>query len=332
MNQEQKAPLARDAVVFENAGVSRSGKTIWSKGTFSIPTGTITAIVGTNGAGKTTMLNVELGLLPLASGKVTIFGEQPGTVNNRIGYVPQIYAAEADTNITSAQSVELGLTGTKYGIHRGKISYTEVQEKIAHALEVTGISDKANIRISKLSGGLRQRVAIAQALVSDPDLLLLDEPLANLDLASQRSVVEVLARLNSTTNMTIQIVAHDINMLLPILTGAVYLLDGHPHYSPISNVLDSNLLTHLYGTKVEVVKTPQGDMFVRPDAQIEPSSRTLHTHSPSEVVAFHSENPDESQRTRIRAMRQAEMKAKRAEKRRTHQVGEEVGKGGNDHE
>jgi zinc/manganese transport system ATP-binding protein len=298
MNEEHKpkATSAPPAIIFEDAGVSRSGKIIWSQGTFEIPSGTITAIVGTNGAGKTTMLNIELGLLPLGAGSVKVLGGEPGTVNQRIGYVPQIYAAEADTNITSAQSVELGLIGTRYGIHHGPLfSKTQIRAKVSHALEVTGISDKANVRISQLSGGLRQRVAIAQALVSDPDLLLLDEPLANLDIASQRSVVEVLAHLNASTGMTIQIVAHDINMLLPVLTGAVYLLDGHPHYSAISNVLDSHLLTHLYGTKVEVVKTPQGDMFVRPDADIEPDGRHLHTHTPDEVVAFHSQAADNPQ-------------------------------------
>lgn len=90
--------------------------------------------------------------------------------------------------------------------------------------------------------------AIAQALVCDPQLLMLDEPLANLDLASQRATVHVLAKLNRELNMTIQVVAHDLNMLLPILTGAVYLLDGHPHYADMHKVLDSDLLTHLYGT------------------------------------------------------------------------------------
>ena len=75
--------------------------------------------------------------------------------------------------------------------------------------------------------------------MDDPKLLMLDEPLANLDLASQRATVHVLAKLNRELGMTIQVVAHDLNMLLPILTGAVYLLDGHPHYAGMNEVLDS---------------------------------------------------------------------------------------------
>ena len=86
--------------------------------------------------------------------------------------------------------------------------------------------------------------------------------------------------------MTIQIVSHDLNMLLPILTGAVYLLDGHPHYSGMSAVLDSQLLTHLYGTKVEVVTTPQGDMFVTPNPDVEPDGHGDGTLDASEAACF----------------------------------------------
>lgn len=273
-------------VVFNDAAVKRGGHTIWSKGTFSIPSGTVTAIVGTNGAGKTTLLNIELGLLPLSKGSVTVLGKPAGDANDHIGYVPQSYASDIDSNITARQSVSLGLTGSHYGFHR--VSQSDVS-KIDDALAMAGIEGKADLRLSQMSGGMRQRVAIAQALVADPKLLLLDEPLANLDMAGQRALVDVLSQLNQNFGMSIQVVAHDINMLLPILTGAVYLLDGHPHYSLISNVMDSNLLTHLYGTKVEVIKTPQGDMFVRPDQEEEPAGRHQHTHTPTEVARFHAE-------------------------------------------
>lgn len=115
---------------------------------------------------------------------------------------------------------------------------------------------------------------------------MLDEPLANLDLASQRATVHVLAKLNRELNMTIQVVAHDLNMLLPILTGAVYLLDGHPHYADMHKVLDSDLLTHLYGTQVQVVTTPQGDMFVTPTPD-EPQDQPQDMHTAAEVAQLH---------------------------------------------
>ena len=271
-------------IVFDHAAVARGGRTIWRNGTFTISKGTVTAIVGTNGTGKTTMMQVELGLLPLAEGSVTVLGEPAGKANARIGYVPQSYTDDIDSNLTAEQSVLLGITGTRFGIH----PITKAQRAKAHeALEFVGVADRASQRLSQLSGGQRQRVAIAQALACDPELLMLDEPLANLDLASQRSVVHVLARLNRELGMTIQVVAHDLNMLLPILTGAVYLLDGHPHYAAMDAVLDSTLLTHLYGTKVQVVTTPQGDMFVTPNAMDERDGVVPDTHDAAEVAEFH---------------------------------------------
>lgn len=272
-----------DCIVFSDAAIKRGDHIIWQHGTFAIPTGSVTAIVGTNGTGKTTMMRAELGLLPLCHGSLTVLGKPAGEMNKRIGYVPQSYVANVDSNLTAEQSVLLGLTGTRFGIH----PITKAQKaKALEALEFTGIADKARYRLSELSGGLRQRVAIAQALVCDPQLLMLDEPLANLDLASQRATVHVLAKLNRELNMTIQVVAHDLNMLLPILTGAVYLLDGHPHYADMHKVLDSDLLTHLYGTQVQVVTTPQGDMFVTPTPD-ELQGQPQDMHTAAEVAQLH---------------------------------------------
>ncbi|PLS29452.1 ABC transporter ATP-binding protein [Bifidobacterium parmae] len=273
----------QDAIVFHDAAIRRGDRVIWQHGDFAIPAGSVTAIVGTNGAGKTTMMKAELGLLPLSHGSLTVFGKPAGEANGVIGYVPQSYTSDIDANITAEQSVLLGLTGTRFGIHPA----TRAQRaKAREAMAFVGIDDKARYRLSELSGGLRQRVAIAQAIVSDPKLLMLDEPLANLDLASQRAVAHLLARLNQELGMTIQIVAHDLNMLLPILTGAVYLLDGHPHYADMRKVLDSKLLTHLYGTNVQVVTTPQGDMFVTPSPD-EPKDQPMDMHTAAEVAELH---------------------------------------------
>ena len=275
------------AIELNDAAIKRGDRVIWQHGTFSIPTGSVTAIVGTNGAGKTTMMKVELGLLALSEGAAKVLGRPAGEANQRIGYVPQSYASNIESNLTAEQSVLLGLTGTRFGIH--PITRTQ-RDKAREAMAFVGIADKATYRLSELSGGLRQRVAIAQAIVSDPQLLMLDEPLANLDLASQRSVVHLLAQLNRELGMTIQVVAHDLNMLLPILTGAVYLLDGHPHYADMRNVLDSELLTHLYGTDVQVVTTPQGDMFVTPSAD---EHNNLSQDTVEEVAHHHGDEHSE---------------------------------------
>lgn len=281
-NRPPQPAAGDDCIVFRDASVKRGDRLIWQHGTFAIPTGSVTAIVGTNGTGKTTMMKAELGLVPLATGSVRVLGRPAGEMNRRIGYVPQSYTTDVDSNLTAEQSVLLGLTGTRFGIH---LTDRADKAKARAAMEFVGIADRAGSRLSELSGGMRQRVAIAQALAGDPQLLMLDEPLANLDLASQRATVQVLAKLNRELGMTIQVVAHDLNMLLPILSGAVYLLDGHPHYAALDKVLDSDLLTHLYGTSVRVVTTPQGDMFVTPDTQGDAGDYDMHT--PSELSTLH---------------------------------------------
>ena len=283
MDKDTDRTSTQACIVFDHAAIRRSGRLIWSEGTFTIPSGTVTAIVGTNGTGKTSMMQAELGLLPLDAGSLQVLGQPAGQANYCIGYVPQSYTSDIDSNLTAEQSVLLGLTGIRFGIHPVT---RQDRERARKAMRFVGVEDRAHLRLSQLSGGLRQRVAIAQALVCDPDLLMLDEPLANLDLAGQRATVHLLAQLNSRLGMTIQVVAHDLNMLLPVLTGAVYLLDGHPHYARMDDVLDSDLLTHLYGTKVEVVTTPQGDMFVAPDMD-EPIGPVHNRYQPSQVARLH---------------------------------------------
>lgn len=285
MTSSENAP----AIACRGVAIKRGGNLIWSQGTFSISSGSVTAIVGTNGAGKTTLMKAELGLIPIAEGTLDVLGKPAGTMNQQIGYVPQAYVSQIDSSLTAEQSVLLGLTGTRFGFH----PVTRAQKaKAMEAMEFTGIADKAKMRLSELSGGLRQRVAISQALVSDPRLLMLDEPLANLDLSSQRSTVRILAKLNRELGMTIQVVAHDLNMLLPILDGAVYLLDGHPHYASLNKVLDSKLLTHLYGTNVQVVTTPQGDMFVTPTSD-RPGQGERDMHQASELAGYHHHHDHE---------------------------------------
>ena len=115
-------------IVFTDAAIKRGDRTIWQHGNFTIPTGSVTAIVGTNGTGKTTMMKAELGLLPLSHGSLTVLSKPAGEMNKRIGYVPQSYVSDVDSNLTAEQSVLLGLTGTRFGIH----PVTKAQKAKAH--------------------------------------------------------------------------------------------------------------------------------------------------------------------------------------------------------
>jgi len=249
-----------DAVSFEGVSAARGGTTVWSEGTFAIASGGIVGVIGPNGSGKTTLLEVILGLLAPASGRITVLGDVPHRGNDRVGYVPQNYTTEVGESIRCRDLVTLGRTGTRWGLgHHSRADRAAVDAALA-AVSATEVADR---RLSQLSGGQQQRVAIAQALVGDPDLLLFDEPLANLDVHNQHEIVELLSATRAARLVTILVVVHDINPLLSVLDGAIYLLDGHAHYGPIGQVVDSDLLTHLYDTPVKVVRTAQGDLFTR---------------------------------------------------------------------
>ena len=247
------------AVSLRGVAVERGGVTVWSEGTFDIPVGGVAGVIGPNGSGKTSLLELLVGLIGPSEGSVEVLGRTPRRGDPRIGYVPQKFASTVADDVRCWDVVALGVTGTRWGM--GRLTSAE-RDAVDRALISVSAGDLANRRMSQLSGGQQQRVAIAQAVVARPELLLLDEPLANLDLRSQREIVSLLGDL-AGNGLTVMVVAHDLDPLLPLLTSAVYLLDGHPHYASIGEVVDPELLSHLYGTEVRVVRTAQGDLFTR---------------------------------------------------------------------
>jgi zinc/manganese transport system ATP-binding protein len=249
------------ALLLDDVSVARGGRTVWSDGTLRVAAGAVVGVIGPNGAGKTTLLQVALGLLPASSGRVEVLGAPPRRGNRRIGYVPQNYTSALGDAVRCRDLVTLGLTGTHWGLRR---SPGDTRSTVDAALTAVGGLEFADRRMSLVSGGQQQRIAIAQGIVHSPELLLLDEPLANLDQRSQHEIVTLLGTLAADDpDLTILLVAHDLNPLLSILTGAVYLLDGHAHHGDIGSVVDEDLLSHLYGTSIRVVRTAQGDLFTR---------------------------------------------------------------------
>jgi zinc/manganese transport system ATP-binding protein len=248
------------ALAFDDVNVARGGRLIWSGGTFQVPASGIVAVIGSNGSGKTSLLEVVLGLIPVASGTVRVFGELPGTDNDAIGYVPQNYASRTDEAIRPADVVLLGLNGNKWAF--GRTSAVQ-RRRVEEVLLEVGAAAFAGKRLSRLSGGQRQRVAIAEALVAQPKMLILDEPLASLDLRNQREIVSLLGRLNQDLGVTILVVTHDLNPLIGMLTGAIYLLDGRAHYATADQMVDEALLSRLYGTRIEVARAPNGGIYMR---------------------------------------------------------------------
>ncbi len=247
------------AVVLEDVAVTLGGRTIWQHASLSIARGALVGLIGPNGTGKTTLLRLLLGQVRPRSGSVTVLGGPPRRGNARIGYVPQRRTLEADLALRGRDLVLLGLVGHRWGF--GPASSAD-RAKVEEALAAVGAERYADRPVGILSGGERQRLLIAQALLTAPRLLLLDEPLASLDLRSQHEIVHLVDDLRRALTITVLFVAHDMNPLLEVLDGVVYIMDGRPVAGTLDDVLRSDLLSRLYQTEVHLHQTADGHRFV----------------------------------------------------------------------
>jgi zinc/manganese transport system ATP-binding protein len=155
--------------------------------------------------------------------------------------------------------VLLGLTGHRWGF--APASPAE-RQAVLEALRAVGADAYADEPVGILSGGEQQRLLIAQALLTHPKLLLLDEPLASLDLRSQHEIIHLVDRLRRERNIAVLFVSHDLNPLLEVLDSLIYILEGQPVAGTLDQVLESDLLSRLYATNVHVHTTPDGHRFV----------------------------------------------------------------------
>ena len=246
-------------VVAENLAAGYRDKTVWRNANFVLNPGEFVAIIGPNGAGKTTLFRLLLGLQAPIGGSLTIFGKAPKRGNPRIGYVPQRHTIDSDTNINCLELVRLGLSGKKWGfnpfVHRDRdAAYAALK-----SVDATQLADKP---LGVLSGGEFQRVFLAEALVSNPDLLLLDEPLSNLDLRRETDLLHLVNDAVRSRGVTALLIAHNINPLLPHLDKVMYVANGKVATGRPSEVLTSESLTALYGVQVEVLRDPHGNVAI----------------------------------------------------------------------
>lgn len=227
----------------EDLSVRLGGRTVLDGVSFELRQGELTGLIGSNGAGKTTLLKVILRQLTPSSGRLSHHGT--------IGYVPQKFLLDPELPLRGRDLVALGLDG-----HRAGIPLLRRRERAAQtdaALDAMHARDFADVRVGRLSGGQQQRIMIAHALISKPKLLLLDEPLANLDLASAKSVVTLLSELAREQGLSVLISAHEMNTLLPVMDRVVYLAAGHAASGATAAVVRSDVLSELYGHHVDVL-------------------------------------------------------------------------------
>jgi zinc/manganese transport system ATP-binding protein len=252
VNVPASDPSADDAILnVDGISVWLSGREVLHDVRFRIMPGEFTGLIGSNGAGKTTLFRVILGLQASSTGSVLVGGRPLTRRNPIIGYVPQKIFLDPDMPLRARDVVALGLDGHRLGVPLGWGRRRKAVDSMLDAVDARRFADA---RVGNLSGGEQQRVLIAHALISRPRLLLLDEPLANLDIGAEGEVVALLARIAREQRIAVFISAHDVNPLLPVMDRLVYVAAGKTASGTTAEVIRAEVLSALYGQHVDVLR------------------------------------------------------------------------------
>lgn len=250
--------MQKAVIELQHVYLNLSGRTILSDLTMTIGEGEFITILGPNGAGKSTFLKLLLGLYKPTSGKIHILSKLAKKGNNEIGYAPQHRTLEADLVLRSRDIVGFGLDGNRWGI---SLPNPQREKIIDNALQEVDMLHLGEMPVGKLSGGEQQRLLIAQALLTNPKILLLDEPLSNLDITHAQAMVTLIAKIAKDRNITVLLVTHDINPLLSVIDRVIYMANTHSAIGKPEEVIASRKLSELYGSPIEVA-TVKGRIFV----------------------------------------------------------------------
>jgi zinc/manganese transport system ATP-binding protein len=249
------------AVVEAKGLAARYGsRLVWSGCDFAIARGSFTAVLGPNGAGKSTLFRLLLGQLAPAAGSLTVFGSRPRAGDSRIGYIPQTSVFDPDFSIRGRDFVGLGVDGYRWGVPlMGGVEKRRVIDDGVAVVDADGYVDRP---IGLLSGGEQQRLLLAHALVGQPELLLMDEPLSHLDVRNQGSIVNVIAKVVRDRGITVLLIAHDVNPLLPHVDNVLYIANGNTAIGPPSEIITSAKLSAIYSAPIDVLTDRMGRVFV----------------------------------------------------------------------
>jgi zinc/manganese transport system ATP-binding protein len=248
-----------EAALFDGAAVRLGGRVVWRDASLEIKSGEFVAILGPNGAGKSTLLKALLGIVPLSAGSVQVFGQPVRRGNDAVGYLPQRRRFDPDLRIRGVDLVRLGLDGGQWGL---PLPSRSKQERVDEMVALVGAAAYANQPVGELSGGEQQRILIAQALVGGARMLMLDEPLESLDLNNQQAISDLIRSICQRNGVTVLLVAHDVNPILPFVDRVVYVAGGHVVSGRPADVISTETLTRLYGVPVEVLTTSDGRIIV----------------------------------------------------------------------
>ncbi len=221
---------------------------IWDVG-LDLPAGSLIGVVGPNGAGKSTLLKAVMDLVPIASGRVKVFGEPYKNSRHRVGYVPQRESVDWDFPVDALDVVAMGLysqIGWFWPVRK------KHRQAAREALDRVGIADLAGRQISQLSGGQQQRTFLARALVQDADLYLMDEPFAAVDASTEKAIVEILRELKSR-GKTALVIHHDLQTVPEYFDYVVLLNMRVVAHGPVAQTFTSENLQKTYGGRLTLL-------------------------------------------------------------------------------
>ena len=201
-----------------------------------------------------------LGQLAPAGGRLEVLGEPPRRGNPSIGYVPQGSVFDPELSIRGRDFVGLGVDGHRWGVRLG--GRAKANADVSASLDAVGASDYADRPLGSLSGGEQQRLLLAQALVGRPRLLVMDEPLSHLDVRNQIAIVQLISEVARARGLTVLLIAHDVNLLLPHIDLVLYIAHGRSAIGKPSEIITSERLTEIYSSPVEVLTDSRGRVFV----------------------------------------------------------------------
>jgi len=217
--------------------------------------GEFLGIVGPNAGGKSTLLKLMLGLLEPTQGSISVYGRDPVKSRNLIGYVPQYPAFSRDFPITVQDAVLMGRLGQCGGILKSIGWYKKRDYEIAtNSMREMEIINLKDLQLSTLSGGQLQRVLLARALASEPEILMLDEPTANVDMRLETDIFDLLKQLNE--RMTIMVVSHDIGFISSYVTRVACVNETLLCHDTAS--IDGQMINDLYHSDVHMVEHNHG--------------------------------------------------------------------------
>jgi zinc/manganese transport system ATP-binding protein len=247
-------PSDTDEVVsLTGARLAFGDRVLWDHLDLTVRAGEFVAVLGPNGTGKTSLLKVLLGQLPLSAGTATIAGRRVEAGSERIGYVPQHRSVERGLSLRGQDLVGLGYDGHRWGLTSLRDRST-MRAAVLRALHQVDGERLAGVSVGVMSGGELQRVRIAQALATDPQLLLCDEPLLNLDPANARLVSSLIDQRRREANTAVLFVTHEVNPVLQYVDRVLYLVDGRFRVGTVEEVMTSATLSELYRADIQVVK------------------------------------------------------------------------------